>query len=402
MSQTKRMSALLTLAIMGCWSLGPAHAQGIEPVKKDAGAPAQPATKPGKGQKAAQPAQEAKKDPEAASRNLEAGIKAYGAGKLDQAIGSISMALQNGGLPSPGVARALYYRGAAYRKQGKPAQAIADLKSALWLKSGLSEAERSDAAAQHAAAYREAGLGEAPAVDHTVAHSPVASSAPAAAAAVPAPVPVASAPAQPAQSAPPQSAPPMSLAPTGNEMAASAPAQSAAGGVAGFFSNLFGGGSSEPAAAAQAQAAAPVTTASTRPAEPPAQPEVSSWSSTTSVKPSASAHAAPHAARTQVAAVEPAPVKPAAPAAPARKASGKYRLEIGSTTSRDEAMAIAQRLKAEHAAELASREPEIDEGKFGASRYYRVGVGPYASADEPGRLCATLKSKGIDCLVVTR
>lgn len=393
MSQAKRMSAFLTLALMGCWSLGPAHAQGLEPVKKDAGAPA----KAGKGQKADQSSQEAKKDPEAAARHLEAGIKAYGSGKLDQAIGSISMALQNGGLPSPSVARALYYRGAAYRKQGKPAQAIADLKSALWLKSGLSEAERSDAAAQHAAAYKEAGLGEAPAVERTVAQAPASTGTPAAPSSAPtisAPLPLASTPAS--------SAPPMSLAPTSGETAAAAPAQSTGGGVAGFFSNLFGGGSSDTSAAAPAQTAAPVTTASTRPAEP----EVSSWSSTTSVKPAPQAHAAPpprtHIAAVEPAAVEPAPAKPATQAAPARKPSGKYRLEIGSTTSRDEAMGLAERLKAEHAHELASREPEIDEGKFGASRYYRVGVGPYANAEEPGRLCATLKAKGIDCLVVTR
>lgn len=398
MLQTKRMAALMTLAILGCYPLVPAHAQGIEPVKKDAAAPAQPAAKAGKGQKGAQPGQEAKKDPEAAARNLEAGIKAYESGKNEQAVGSITMALQNGGLPSQSVARALYYRGAAYRKQAKPAQAIADLKSALWLKGGLTEAERSDAVAQHAAAYKEAGLGEAPPVERTVAAAPA--SAPAAASTPSASPPAASAaaPLQVSMAASPATGaatPQMGLAPaeTGTASAAAPVQTSSGGGVAGFFSNLFGGGS-EPAPTAQAASAAPVTTASTRPAEP----EVSSWSSTTSVKPAASAQA-------KVAAVEAAPAKPAAhaaPAASAKKASGKYRLEIGTTTSRDEAQSIAQRVKAEHGRDLASREPEIDEGTFGTSRYYRVGVGPYANAEEPGRLCAALKAKGVDCLVVTR
>ena len=49
---------------------------------------------------------------------------------MDQAAQALSQALQ-GGLPSRQMAKALYHRGVAYRRQGKPAQAISDLTSAL-------------------------------------------------------------------------------------------------------------------------------------------------------------------------------------------------------------------------------------------------------------------------------
>ena len=61
-------------------------------------------------------------------------------------------------MPPPQMARALYHRGVAYRKANKPAQAISDLTSALWLKNGLQDADRQDAVKQRADAYREAGL----------------------------------------------------------------------------------------------------------------------------------------------------------------------------------------------------------------------------------------------------
>ena len=58
------------------------------------------------------------------------------------------------------MAKALYLRGVAYRQQGKPAQAISDLTSALWLKGGLADSDRADAIKQRTAAYGDAGLTE--------------------------------------------------------------------------------------------------------------------------------------------------------------------------------------------------------------------------------------------------
>jgi tetratricopeptide (TPR) repeat protein len=399
MSDARLRWAVLTLAVaVGCPG-GVVHAQGIAPVKQAAPA------KGGK-QKAAAPNAQSK-NPAAASKALENGIKLYQSGKNDAAVEALSVALQ-GGLPSQDVARALYYRGAAYRKQGKPVLAISDLKSALWLKGGLSEAERGDATLQHAAAYKDAGLGEAPAIERTTAVAEVTSGTAKAAEKRAVETPVAAAPqagtgqaagVQIAGPGPGPAQPVMSLA-----QSASAPEPAAetasGGGITGFFSNLFGGmGSSQSSATETAQAAQrPLTTASTA----PPQPQVSSWADSTTVAPRRSGQLAKVAAAEAVA-------TPAAGAAAKTKTAkrvasvgGKFRLEVGSTTSREEAVKIAQRLKSEHGAEFASREMNIDEGKFGSSSYYRVGVGPYATADEPGKLCRTLKSKGLDCVVVTR
>ena len=104
----------------------------------------------------------AEKKPAASGvKSYEAGAKAFEAGKFGPAIQSLSTALSTGGLSSQQMAKALYYRGAAYRKTGKSAQAISDLTSAVWLKNGLSDADRAAAMEQRQAAYQEAGLGTA-------------------------------------------------------------------------------------------------------------------------------------------------------------------------------------------------------------------------------------------------
>jgi outer membrane protein assembly factor BamD (BamD/ComL family) len=56
-----------------------------------------------------------KKDPASAERSYAAGTKAYEAGNLNEAVQQLSAALANGGLPNPQMAKALYYRGTAYR-----------------------------------------------------------------------------------------------------------------------------------------------------------------------------------------------------------------------------------------------------------------------------------------------
>ncbi|MGE0628576.1 MAG: SPOR domain-containing protein [Hyphomicrobiaceae bacterium] len=96
----------------------------------------------------------------AAQQKVEAGIRAIGAGKHTAAVTDISAALDAGSLAPSQTARALYYRGVAYRSLSKPALAIADLTSALWLKKGLDPEQRKDALEQRTAAYREAGIPE--------------------------------------------------------------------------------------------------------------------------------------------------------------------------------------------------------------------------------------------------
>lgn len=374
-----------------------AEAQGIAPVAQQ---PAQAAAAKGgkakgKAAKAGQPAQAeaAKVDPAVAERQLEAGIKSYQAGKHEAAVQSLNGAMQGGGLPSARMARALYYRGLAYKAQGKPAQSISDLTSAVWLKGGLDDKERADALAQRAAAYREAGLGEPPALD------------------------TAPKPARTAADAVPASAKPVATA------AAAAPASG--GGIGGFFSNLFGG-SSEPAAPA------PAHTGSV-PSAPKA--EVSSWTGDTKtaavgVSPTAPAKPAPVKLATapssdvapshvtppqsvaatappsppsptnKVAAATPAAPAPAAASAPA--ASGRFKLQVAAVRTKAEADAIAAKLKKEMGRKLASRDPVVDEAAIGnMGTFYRVRIGPYADANEPRRLCVTLRAAGgYDCLVV--
>ncbi|MES0403855.1 MAG: tetratricopeptide repeat protein, partial [Hyphomicrobium sp.] len=109
-----------------------------------------------------------------------AGIKAYEAGKHADAIKHLGAAIRAGGLQKPQIAKALYYRGLAFRKKGKPGQAISDLTSAYWLNEGLTTAQRSDALSNRNAAYREAGISNAPAASEAVvvAAEPAVMSAP--------------------------------------------------------------------------------------------------------------------------------------------------------------------------------------------------------------------------------
>lgn len=101
-----------------------------------------------------------KLDTAAVSKTLDAAAKQIAANKAEVAIKALNGVVATADLPSGLMARALYLRGAAHRKQGRSAQAIADLTGALWLKNGLSGTDRADAAHQRSATYRDAGLPE--------------------------------------------------------------------------------------------------------------------------------------------------------------------------------------------------------------------------------------------------
>lgn len=104
----------------------------------------------------------AQADSAAAQRAYAAGSKAFEAGDMAGAEQQLSVALAGGGLPNAQMARALYLRGAASRRLGKPAQAISDLTTAVWLKGGLSDTDKAKATEERQLAYREAGLGDTP------------------------------------------------------------------------------------------------------------------------------------------------------------------------------------------------------------------------------------------------
>jgi tetratricopeptide (TPR) repeat protein len=313
----------------------------------------------------------AKQDPAAAQKFVEAGIAALEAGTLEAAISNLSSGLASGSLPGAQMARALYYRGVAYRKQGKPALAIADLTSALWLRGGLSASQRQDALQNRAAAYREAGLSDQSEADTVQASARAAgksdegakSASPVETAAVPAVKPAATQSAdQPASSG------------TSN-------------GIGDFFSSLFGG--SAPAPAAQPPAPGPTaSTGSWRNATEVQRPAASvSWAETTTSSTSA-----------------PATLGQAAPAQKtAATASGKYRLQVAAVRSQAEAQAVAARMRQKHGPDLGALRTEIDQTVVGnMGTLYRVRIGPFADANEPRALCAKLKGDGLDCMIVTQ
>ncbi len=321
---------------------------------------------------------------------FDGGIKAYGLGKFEEALRAFDAAVR-GGLPSAQMPRLLYYRGLTFRKLGKPGFAISDLTSALWLKGGLSEAERADAIKTRALAYNESGVSDVPPVPQSAyAEAPkIQSSNPA-----------------PTQTAMAGSG--GSAAPGSNAPAAPTPSSSSSGGTGGFFSNLFGGGSSSE----EKPAEPPTSTASIGGDNaPPPDPAASGWGAATEVVAHGSApngavpKRAPEIAApfvTQVASVDQQPS--AAPAPPADRVSapsGKFRLQVAAVRSRSEAEALAGLLVGRHGGELGGRHPEVDESVIGSmGTFYRVRLGPYASAQEPEQLCAALRSDGFDCLVL--
>ncbi len=402
---------------------------------------------------AAQPDEAAQKQKEvaAAHASYDAGVKSYQAGRYEPAVESLSAALRGGGLSSTDMAHALFYRGVSYKKQSKPGLAISDLTSSLWLKNGLTDTERANATAERADAYRLAGLGDGNSGAETVsvadpnktaAAKTVSDGAPVAAPQVQraagqvaakeslgaqshfptsvadgaaAPVPRASRPVQgdqllaainqnqpdvtPAAAATPVlSAAPMEAADTSAPTTSATATSGASSTVSGFFSNMFGGAKAN-------FAPHPVTTASTTPAA--ATPNWNDTTSTTgstagSIAGSVAAGKSAKAATGAKIAAAPAFTTSAAAAPPVAVKGGKFKIHIAAVRSKAEAEALAQKLVQQHGAALASRSPTVDEAVIGSmGTFYRVRIGSFATAEEPRGLCNTLRTSGVDCLVVT-
>lgn len=363
-----------------------------------------PKTKP-----AAEEAKATKKDPAVAQQQIEAGAAALQAGKHDQAVQQFTEALTGGSLPAPLLARAHYQRGLAYRKQSKPALAISDLTQALWVKNGLNETDRADAMQNRIAAYRDAGLPDqadaegtkSPAAPSTAATAAATRTAAADAATAPAPVSAAT-----RTGSIPSEKPSAGLAPAPESAAPSS------GGLSGFFGNLFGSSNNSGAAAPAPAQKAEVAT--------------SAWSAGTEVKASAGGSQRIKPAGQTAAAAEPTPaplpwqkaeqqpqqkspkvanVAPAsAPtvAAPA-KSAGRFALQVAQLKSREEAQAVADKLKQQLGPDLAGREASIvavSAGGFGT--LHRLSFGPFADAAEWKTLCPKLLKAGHDCQPLTQ
>jgi hypothetical protein len=383
---------------------------------------------------------------EAAKKAYDAGLKAYAAGKYQSSIEEISTAVKSGKLAPTELAKALMTRGLAYKRDNKPGLAISDLTGAIWLKNGLSPGDQKAAISERTEAYRLAGLpdtGSTP--DQRAIGAPLSSSAPkvaagqisgpnagsaglsasaiaetadaqkAAAKSESAPIAqtavngettlqsaanpaVISSEAKPASSgvagffgwgqsaSAPQPAPPAEAAsgPSFVQNVTSIP-----GNVSGFFSNMFSGGPSKPASDSSQSTGTNLALTGAATA-----PETSSWNSETTT--------ASNRGGSEPLKAEKASYAPEAPVKATALTKGKFKIHIAALRSKPQADALAQKLLAEHGAELGNHVPIVDSAVIGSmGTFYRVRIGGYATQDEPRSLCDKLRSSGLDCLVVT-
>ena len=404
----------LALVALAAAALALTGVLGAEAQTSAKGAKAAPKAAP----KAAQPADddepeelkpEAKpkrkqQDPVEAQRAIEGALKLLENGKADQAVQSLTTTISGGNLPPATMAKALLYRGMAYRQQRKPAQAISDITSALWLKGGLSPTDRTSAEQQRAAAYQEAGL--------TEKGVPLAPALPSGSG----PTQTKERPARPSSN--------WGAATTTSSTETPSASQSQTSQSSSGWGNWFGGGSSsswgaatttttEPASKSQTSQSSSgwgnwfgggSSSSQTKQAQPeqevapfattvraaPEAKSTSSWTSGTEVR------SAPTQERTQAERLETAAITSARP-------EGRFSLQVAMVRSPDEAKAVIAKVQRDHAGVLASREPEIDKTVVGnMGSFYRVRFGPFATQNEGQAACARLKSSGLDCLVVTQ
>jgi tetratricopeptide (TPR) repeat protein len=348
----------------------------------------------GEAGKSAGPATAKKKpDPVEAQRAVDNAAKLLAAGKTDQAIQALSATLASGNMPPAIMAKALFYRGTAYRQQKKPAQAIADFTSALWLKGGLSESDRAEGLRQRAAAYAEAGLNQGGDISPAGAVKPT---------------PGKERTASPATPVPWSDGTSTSAPPTQAALVQEPSAAPATGGGFNLFANLFGGGPGsswaaqsaaapaaprpDPAAISNAESSTAERSAAARPSQ------ASAWSRQTQVE-------SPRAARLETAAIttKDEPPRRATPEPEAPGKAGYLRIQIAAVRTPAEAQALAAKVMREHASTLAKREPQIDQTVMGnMGSFYRVLIGPFASPQETQSICAKLKGTGLDCLVTAQ
>ena len=336
---------------------------------------------------------------------LAKGIEAYQAGKLEPAIGGINAALR-GRLPAAQMARAYYYRGLAYRKQGNPGRAISDFASALEYP-GLTDAERSDVEESREAAYREAGIADGervvvakPRETSVAAKAPEAAAPPFQTSTI---VTTTGSVSAPQAVAPPTPSPPPAVSDWrgGTQTATVVPPAVAPKDL--------------PApSAARWVDGEPVETAPLPPvaAALPAPPPVPQ-SATAARQPALSAPPPPLAKSppapvakplppfvTHVAAITPAmPVAAAAlpPIPPA--ASLPVHIVVGEVRSASEAFALSIRLISQRGAALGPRKPEIMHATMANGEIlYRVRLGPYAAESDALALCQSLRESGYPCI----
>ncbi len=306
-----------------------------------------------------------------ARKALADGKEAVSGGKPEDGVRLLDIAVASKRLNRKELAQALYYRGLGYRASGKLAQAVSDFTAALWMKNGLSDADRKSALAARAATYQQAGLsaqGQDPALAPAVKKQAPKQLA------NPGGVTITN-PTKPGQAAAAAQSPgawstaanPRSGTGATNGGAGSDPLKAVGDNIQSFFGNLFSGGSQASNGATGAlPSAAGNGTAS-----------VSSWSS---------ASARRMAAPTQT--------KP-------RPARGTVRVQVAAMRGQSDATQLAASVTSKHGASLPGGRARVTNRSIGSmGKFYLVEIGPYRTVGETKTICAQLRRDGLDCHVV--
>ncbi len=283
-----------------------------------------------------------------ASKMLEKGIPV-------KAIELIDTAIRSGQLPADLSAKALLMRAQAQEKLGKQAFALADYNSALWMQA-LSATDKAKAEQGRDRISGKLGLAEP-------AAKPTTSGARANAGENTA-----------------------SRTPTPSANVKSTPSEQRTGGIGSVFSGLFG--STEAAAAQDPQKAKPVAAAK------PAAPVKPAAAKPEQVQP-AKANAERQPAQIAVA-------ERTSPTAASGEASGKFGIQFAALHSEDGAISEVERIAKKYGSELGGRSPSVKIlGTNDGGTLYKIVAEPYERG-EATAICELLKTKNLNCMIVSR
>ncbi len=135
------------------------------------------------------------------------------------------------------------------------------------------------------------------------------------------------------------------------------------------------------------------------PAEPAPPPAAAELAPPAAAKPAPPAAAKPPA---ESPVATPVAERPAPPAAPQTATAGRYFVQISSLLSAASAKREWARLQRAHPAILGGREADVQRATVKGRVYHRLRTGGFETRREAGSLCARLKTRKQDCLVVRR
>ena len=299
-----------------------------------------------------------------AAKYLEKGVPA-------KAIEVVNRTLKSGQIPAEQASKALLLRARAHEAMDKYAYALADYNQALWMK-GLAAGEKTEAETGRSRIMAKLGVGDAD---------------------VPAPKPVKTAQAQVEPRTVPQSK--GASWDTDVQTTASEERTGGTGGIGGFFGGIFGSSSSAPEKVEQP---AEIQT-STR---PPVQ--------RVAVEPQRTA-AIPQPRNVVTARVRPEPQPEpeqrigqtkASLSAGSGEVSGEFAIQIAALHSEDRAIYEVNRVEKRFSDLLGGRTPSITVRETtDGNTLYKVIIEPYQRG-EGVATCEVLKTKGLNCMLISR